>query len=389
MQDGQLLQTVGTPPGIIAAAMALLLAACGAVAAPKLRVYDTRYYTIHTDLDEPAAREAAIRMTRMAEEYAARTRGFSGRVPGKLPFYLYRNAEDFWALGAPRSTAGYFNGRQLVATAADLGPRTWHIVQHEGFHQFAHAAIGTNLPVWVNEGLAEYFGEALFTGDGFITGAIPQWRLKRVRDTIADGGFRPLQQMMSLSKEQWNADFAIVNYDQGWTMVQFLAHGDGGKYQQAFATFVGRLSAGQAPQDAWQEIFGDIDQFQVRWLRYWNSLPDNPTLDVYARANVATLTSFLARAHLLRQRFESFQQFMQAAQNGQVNASDPDWLPPSLLSEAIQTSDDLIQAGCRFDLKYPNGGQDPPQITCTMGNGSKITGKFTIHNGRVGAVTAR
>ena len=41
---------------------------------------------------------------------------------------------------------------------------TWHTVQHEGFHQFAHAVIGGDIPTWLNEGLAEYFGEALFTG---------------------------------------------------------------------------------------------------------------------------------------------------------------------------------------------------------------------------------
>ena len=28
--------------------------------------------------------------------------------------------------------------------------------------------IGGNIPIWVNEGMAEYFGEGLFTGDGFV-----------------------------------------------------------------------------------------------------------------------------------------------------------------------------------------------------------------------------
>ena len=45
--------------------------------------------------------------------------------------------------------------------------------------KFAHATIGHKLPPWLDEGLAEYFGEAIFTGDGYVDGAIPPWRAKR------------------------------------------------------------------------------------------------------------------------------------------------------------------------------------------------------------------
>ena len=44
----------------------------------KLTIYQTKYYVMHTDLPVPEAREAAIRMTRMAEEYHERTKAFSG-----------------------------------------------------------------------------------------------------------------------------------------------------------------------------------------------------------------------------------------------------------------------------------------------------------------------
>ena len=33
------------------------------------------------------------------------------------------------------------------------------------------------MPTWLNEGLAEYFGEGIFTGDGFVTGVISPERL--------------------------------------------------------------------------------------------------------------------------------------------------------------------------------------------------------------------
>src|SRR3954449_9746637 len=62
---------------------------------PELPTYDTRYYTVHTDVSPDEAREAAVRMTTMAEEYSRRTKDFSGAVRSKFPFYLVRRADDF------------------------------------------------------------------------------------------------------------------------------------------------------------------------------------------------------------------------------------------------------------------------------------------------------
>src|SRR3954470_5336054 len=125
--------------------------------AADLRVYETKYYSIHTDLSEDDARECAIRMTKMAEEYHDRTRDFAGAIRSRLPFYLYRNQVDYLIAGGIDGSAGYFSESKnmLVALAGEqIGPRTWHIVQHEGFHQFAAAVMGGSRPPWVNEGIA-------------------------------------------------------------------------------------------------------------------------------------------------------------------------------------------------------------------------------------------
>jgi len=72
-------------------------------------------------------------------------------------------------------------------------------VQHEGFQQFIHAAGGGHIPIWINEGLAEYFGEALFTGDGYVVGLIPPQRLARGKQRIQQGQFKSLRKMMLMS----------------------------------------------------------------------------------------------------------------------------------------------------------------------------------------------
>src|SRR5689334_136755 len=61
--------------------------------------FETKYYVVYTDVAPDDAREAAARMTVMAEEYARRTRDFSGAIRSKFPFYLVRRQDDYIALG--------------------------------------------------------------------------------------------------------------------------------------------------------------------------------------------------------------------------------------------------------------------------------------------------
>lgn len=354
----------------------------GSLAAQQLAQYPTRYYILHTDLPPDGVREVAIRMTRIADEYIERTRGFSGVIRRQMPVYLYSDPEAYYATGAPRTSGGYFDGERLVALAQELGPRTWHRLQHEAFHQFSHQVIRGELPMWLSEGLAEYFGEAVFTGDGFTSGVIPQWRLKRVQETLAKKQFPPLSAMMQISMKEWNSELAIRNYDQAWTMVQFLAHAEEGRYQQGLARFISSLSDNRPWQRAWNETFGDVPTFEAKWKTYWEKLPANPTIDAYAQANVATLNGFLARAVSQRQQFADFPAFIAAAAEGSLQIHPEDWLPPALLKYAIDQHRELIKLGYTYTLTTPRG-QRSPQLVCTTPDGAQIVGTFTIQSGRV------
>src|SRR3954468_12999444 len=179
--------TTRTKRSLLRWALALVSASAAHAAdppPPDLRVYESPHYLIHTDLPPAEAREAQVRTTRMAEEYVRRTAGFAGQIKGRLPFYLYKDLPDYTRAGGVEGSAGAFDGDKLMAVTLRrddgvISLATWHVVQHEGFHQFAHAVIGGKVPMWADEGLAEYFGEGLFTGDGFVAGLIPQARLMR------------------------------------------------------------------------------------------------------------------------------------------------------------------------------------------------------------------
>jgi hypothetical protein len=366
---------------IILIALLLALPRAEAQLQANLRTYHTPYYIIHTDLPEEHVPEVLVRMNRMAEEYQHRTREFSGRIQQRLPFYLYQHERDYLAAGGVPGSAGAFTGEMLMAVAGRrVTDNTWHTIQHEGFHQFANAVIGGNLPIWVNEGLAEYFGEAIFTGDGFITGVIPPWRLQRVQTSMQRGDFMPIERMMMLTHAQWNENLTLANYDQTWAMVHFLAHAEGGRYQPALTAFMHEIARGHNWEIAWRSSFGDAAGFEQRWQAWWMDLPENPTAELYRKATVATLTSFLARATAQRQSFDSFDAFHTAARAGELHMHPDDWIPPSLLEAALKD----LQHPQRWTLEgEPDRG---PRLAYALEDGSRIIGVVQVQRGRVSGV---
>jgi len=353
------------------------------LAEPQLSRFETKYYVLHTDLEPDGVREASIRVDRMGEEYHARTTPFAGTIESKLPVYLFRRADDYRAAGGPPGSAGVYTGQSLMAVAGDVaGPRTWEVLQHEGFHQFIHAVIGGDIPIWVNEGLAEYFSHAVFTGDGFETGLIPQPRLERVRRRIQEKEFKSIQEMMELQHGEWNHSLRAENYDQAWSMVHFLAHGDDGRYDAAFNGFLQAVSLQRITwQGAWLQHFGYADEFESRWREYWEGLPDNPTETRYAQATVATLTGFLARAASQRQTFKTVDEFFAAAQAGGLKSHASDWLPPALLQQAMAEHSALGT----WSVERPNGAG----LICVRSDGSRHVGRFQLRGSRVAGVEVR
>jgi len=149
---------------------------------PDMKRIRAKYHIIHTDMSREMIYEATSRLNAMAEQYNQRTKGFGGKITRRLPFYMFSNYKDYLASVGQRGrgTAGiYSSSTKTLKAAADTSKFTegqiWHTIQHEGWHQFANMVVcknKDNLPVWLNESLAEYFGEAIWTGDRLVCGVI-------------------------------------------------------------------------------------------------------------------------------------------------------------------------------------------------------------------------
>jgi hypothetical protein len=361
---------------------------------PGMKAVEGKYHYLIYDLEEEQAQEVLLRMQAMVEEYMVRTRDFSGRLNQKLPFMIFRHREDYYKNGGMPGTAGVFMGGEglLMAIAGEeLTPATWHVIQHEGFHQFADAVIGEDLPAWVNEGLAEYFGEAVYTGDGFVSGAMPRFRVKRVQEELENRRFKSAQSMMELSLEKWNAEMRIENYDQAWSMVQFLAHGEDGKYQKAFGKFMISLNKRTPWAKAWSDSFGSAQGFDDKYTAWWKAQNEDSSTEVYAKAEAQLLTSYLARGISQKQTFTSLEELTKAIEAGEVKWHKEDVLPKGLAKDAVSLMKAVQKAGGTFTFNPATAGApgkpaQQPSITCELKDGTKFTSSFKLKGQHVASV---
>lgn len=356
----------------------LLLIVAPALGQARLKSYRTKYYDLFTDVPDAVAREIVLRSDLMVVEYAARTRGFSRKLTQRLPLYVFSRQEDYLAAGALPGSAGMFmahrdgGGKLLVLAGPQPGSQTWDTLKHEGFHQFVHAVIGGDIPVWVNEGLAEYFGAGMFTGDRYITGVVPPGRLRALKMLIAEKQTRPLRDMMLTSLDEWNSNLSAVNYLQAWSMVHFLAHANP-RYEQAFNQFILDVSKGMPWESAWRNRFGaDVASFERRWREYWDAVPPDASAELYRRGVVESLTHFYARAVSQRQDFATAEHFFRAAKAGELLHHKDDWLPPSLLHESLTLGE-----------RMGTWSIEPKRnaLLCRLADGTQLVGSFQL-NGR-------
>ncbi len=244
------------------------------------------HYWIKSDLPAEDAGALARHLNTMYAEYDRRLASLAPRAPESLNVLIFERRRDYLQTLQRRygvdgtATGGLFfvtptSGHALALWTEGLaGRRVLSVLQHEGFHQFAYSRFGGDLPVWVNEGLAEYFGEAIPVGRTLMAGGNNPRVIEAVKESIELGTSIPFEKMLAMSSRRWvqglSDGAAAGQYQQAWSMVQFLISGDNGRYADRFETYLRLLHAGFPSRHAFVKAFqtDDIEAFESRWQRH-------------------------------------------------------------------------------------------------------------------------
>ena len=231
---------------------------------------------MYTDLSEPAARTVIARLRGLYAEYSARLGSLQPRPGAQMNVLAFAKHDDYdftlrsrFVLHPGPREAVFFDSPfgEVLAVATDPPlHRVQRDTAHEGFHQFAFAAFGGDLPIWVEEGLALHFGDGLIVNDRFVTTGVDRSVLYPVRKAIADDRAIPFSNIMQMTRRQWRTNTPLhagpLQAAQSRLMVEYLLYADqdrDGKadHAEAFMRFL-RLTNSAIPADrAWKDVFGE------------------------------------------------------------------------------------------------------------------------------------
>jgi hypothetical protein len=135
--------------------------------------------------------------------------------------YLFETSEQFREFmqrnypSFPSRRAFFVETDTRLAVYAFWGDRIAEDLRHETAHGYLHAIV-PNLPLWLDEGLAEYF-EVSRGHDGVNAPHVEELMLR-----FNQGGWRP--DLARLERLESVADMTQFDYAESWAWVHFMLH---------------------------------------------------------------------------------------------------------------------------------------------------------------------
>ena len=364
-----------------------------AASAGELRVLESRHYRIHTDLEASFAEDLARRMDTMYDEYARR---FSSFTPAELPpleVYLFQRQSDYLNFTGERlrNTGGVFmSSRNLLAAFLEGQGRSAlrRTLQHEAFHQFAHAAISPNLPIWLNEGMAQVFEEGIWTGDDFWLGQVPPRRIRQLRADLSSGRTVDFVRFTSLTPQEWSESLSrdqttgATQYSQSWAMVHFLVHardlGGKEKYRTRLLQMLKSIHGGADASAAFERSFSNnIEGFQARFIEYANTL--EPTPEAALIENQGILADLLMLLRASGQTYDSVEEFraevLRENYRLQYTKGQSRWTPDEDLSTYFKAPNGQLFTEQQLFFE-PREGAPLPDMVCRLSERIQLRTRF-------------
>ncbi|MGB7924390.1 MAG: hypothetical protein WCF57_14190 [Pyrinomonadaceae bacterium] len=206
---------------------------------------------------EKDIRKVATRLEQFRETLL---RLLSVKLDSTIPInvVVFKSHDAYKPFG-PKGTAGYFqpgDDVNYIALDAELqGEYPFDII----FHEYVHFMINNNLrnvPVWFNEGLAEFYSTFdVAKDDKRVTIGAP---ISNHVLYLRQEKLIPFETLFTVDRKSplYNeSDKRGVFYAESWVLVHYLMHGEDGRLRPQLWQFLDRVIAGTPVQTAFQQAF--------------------------------------------------------------------------------------------------------------------------------------
>jgi len=237
------------------------------------------HYQVLAQGGEQIGREVNGYMNAMLQLYSRYFTNFSPKDGARV--VVFNNLDDFRAYSRDSvgmthpSLAGYCHRKTDEAdnTFFELvtfeSAGLWQVLAHEGFHQFIGYELGQEVPMWLNEGLAQFFENTTVKNGRLIPGGIDPNRLAAAQAVIRARRMPALADLLAMDRRAFYAS-PEVTYPMSWALVYYLMMRDTTSFQNShFRRYLQDLKWSRDDVASFRKRFGrDSAQWEADFQRY-------------------------------------------------------------------------------------------------------------------------
>lgn len=232
-------------------------------------------FRVIADTSEKRAREVAGELERIRLVFRKALVNLP-QDPG-LPIVAFavRNEEslrellpEYWEREGTKPAGVFLRGPDKHYVVVRVDARSdyrYRLVYHEYFHLLLSLNVH-RLPVWLNEGLAEFWEQTQIRGSQVKMGTPNAGHL----DLLYRQSMMPLHELLSIERNPHVSDPDRVGifYAQAWALTHLLMLGEKGESAQALGKYLGMVEEGSDPRQAFVSVFGGLDVMEEKLERY-------------------------------------------------------------------------------------------------------------------------
>ena len=353
----------------------------------------TRHFTVFSNAGPEAAADVGRQLERLSEVFARTNPGLRSTSPQPTDVYAFRDEGSFRYYRPSRTEdiSGWFqSGDDRDMIAINLAPEGKEAMEVL-FHEYTHSYLRNNLvtlPLWLNEGLAEYYG-ATSTGTAMAEVGRPR---PSASSWCLDHPLIPIDDLFAFTSDSPDylraGDRRYTFYAESWLLVHHLLQSTD-RNAGIFEQFMNGLRRGgdpvkafedALPRDRWSALLAEVkvaDQSTLRYLRYHFEMQfENADVrtEPMSRADILYRLGSLALHNERDQHEDSEAHFRAALEQDPNHAASM-----AALGYIADLRGQSVAAEERYAQALPNAGRDArPWIIAALGTQHRF---FAEHPG--------
>jgi tetratricopeptide (TPR) repeat protein len=252
--------------------------------------------TVYSSADDATTRDVASDLVRLRGALGVVTK-LKVRSPLPTRVYIFGDRRSFdqycdAAIGRSDNLSGVFlsdrDGNHVLIAGSSKGVD--RIVFHELTHYFLRNTVSSQVPLWINEGLAEFYSTFSARKDTVSVGLPVAEHLAWLHQQ----SLIPLKDLFAIthdSKEYHEGNRQGVFYAESWALVHYLMIGNPARRDQ-LGTYVGLIASGKSIDDAFHAAFHtSFDELERELRKYVRAYTMNYMSYTLAEMNAVVITA--------------------------------------------------------------------------------------------------